>query len=86
MKKSNFKIAVVGMGYVGLPLAIEFSKKNIEIVGFDINKKRISDLKSAYDYTNEVNKKELKDSKILFTYNLSDLKKCNIFIVTFLPQ
>ena len=82
MKKSNFKIAVVGMGYVGLPLAIEFSKKNIEIVGFDINKKRISDLKSAYDYTNEVNKKELKDSKILFTYNLSDLKKCNIFIVT----
>ena len=77
MKKSNFKIAVVGMGYVGLPLAIEFSKKNIEIVGFDINKKRISDLKSAYDYTNEVNKKELKDSNIFLPQSLR-FKKCNI--------
>ena len=82
MKKSNFKIAVIGMGYVGLPLAIEFSKKNIALVGFDIDKKRILDLKNSIDFTNEVDKKELKKSKIIFSNNLSDIKECNVFIVT----
>ena len=70
------------MGYVGLPLAIEFSKKNIALVGFDIDKKRILDLKNSIDFTNEVDKKELKKSKIIFSNNLSDIKECNVFIVT----
>ncbi len=82
MKKSNIKIAVIGMGYVGLPLAIEFSKKKIKVIGFDINKQRIQKLSYGKDHTNEIDKKELKKTKIFFSYNLTDLKDCNIFIVT----
>ena len=82
MKKSNTKIAVIGMGYVGLPLAIEFSKKKIKVVGFDINKKRIESLISGEDYTNEIDKKDLKKTKVFFSNNLFDLRNCNIYIIT----
>tara|TARA_Y100000768_G_scaffold388149_1_gene382451 strand:- start:3257 stop:4534 length:1278 start_codon:yes stop_codon:yes gene_type:complete len=74
-------IAVVGMGYVGLPLAIEFSKKR-KVIGFDIDKKRIKELSSNIDKTNEVSKKQIVNSKIFFTDNLHQIKKCNIFIIT----
>ena len=76
------KIAVIGLGYVGLPLAIEFAKKR-EVIGFDINKDRISDLEKGIDITGELNKQELKKSlSITYTTNLDDLKECNIFIIT----
>ncbi|MDA9106537.1 Vi polysaccharide biosynthesis UDP-N-acetylglucosamine C-6 dehydrogenase TviB [Candidatus Pelagibacter sp.] len=79
---SKKKIAVIGLGYVGLPLAVEFAKKR-EVVGFDINKDRISDLGNGIDITGELNKQELKKSlSITYTTNLDDLKKCNIFIIT----
>ena len=78
----NLTIGVIGMGYVGLPLAIEFSKK-INVIGFDINNKRISELKKNIDVTKEVSKKELtKSKKIFFSNELGSLKKCQIFIVT----
>ena len=78
----NKKIAIIGLGYVGLPLAVEFAKKR-EVVGFDINKDRISDLERGIDITGELNKQELKESlSITYTTNLDDLKKCNIFIIT----
>ena len=58
----NTRIAVVGLGYVGLPLAVEFGKK-IETIGFDINKERIQELKEGKDKTLEVNQEELRQSK-----------------------
>ena len=78
----NKKIAIIGLGYVGLPLAIEFGKKR-EVIGFDINKNRIVELKKNNDSTLEITQREFKDSIYLsFTTNLNDLKNCNIFIVT----
>lgn len=74
------KIAVVGLGYVGLPLAVSFGRKN-EVVGFDINKKRIEDLKIGFDKNNELSKADLKKAKKLtFTSNVKDLKTANFFI------
>ena len=76
------KIAIIGLGYVGLPLAIEFGKTR-EVVGFDINEKRISDLKNGKDITLEIEKKELESSKYLkYTANPKDLTDCQIYIIT----
>lgn len=76
------KIAVVGLGYVGLPVAIEFGKKR-EVIGFDINKGRINLLKKAEDPTLAVDKKDFKEAIYLnFTNNADDIKDCNIFIIT----
>jgi UDP-N-acetyl-D-glucosamine/UDP-N-acetyl-D-galactosamine dehydrogenase len=76
------KIGIIGLGYVGLPLAIEFGKK-YSTVGFDINKNRISELKKEFDKTLEVNKNEFDEAKNLtFTTDLDKIKKCNIYIIT----
>lgn len=75
-------LAVIGLGYVGLPLAVEFGK-TYKVLGFDIFAKRILELKSGYDRTLEVEESELKSAKNLhFTTNLEDLKEAQIFIVT----
>jgi len=82
MLNKNFKLAVIGLGYVGLPLAIEFSKKR-NVIGFDINDERIEELKSSYDNSCEVSDDELKKAKnINFTSNPEGLKNCNFFIIT----
>jgi UDP-N-acetyl-D-galactosamine dehydrogenase len=79
---SQKKIAVIGLGYVGLPLAVEFGKK-FSTLGFDINQKRISELSEGYDRTLESNKEEIEASKGLsFSSNIQDLPNYNIFIVT----
>ena len=79
---SELKIAVIGLGYVGLPLAVEFGKK-VPVVGFDIHQKRIDELKSGKDHTLEVSPEELAQSAHLtYSANLEDLKDCNFFIVT----
>ena len=81
-KVENLKIAVIGLGYVGLPLALEFSKKK-NVVGFDINKSRIIELKSGVDKNLEFNKKELLSSNHLqLSHNIDDLKSANCFIIT----
>jgi len=78
----NKKIALIGLGYVGLPLAVEFGKKR-SVVGFDINQSRINELKKGIDATLETTKQELKDAVYLsYTTNLDDIKDCSIFIVT----
>jgi UDP-N-acetyl-D-galactosamine dehydrogenase len=75
-------IGIIGLGYVGLPLAVEFGKK-FNVIGFDINEKRISELKNKEDSTLEVSAREFSESKyITFTSNYNDLQKVNIFIVT----
>ena len=82
LKLENLKLAIVGLGYVGLPLAVEFGKKR-PVVGFDINEKRINELKSGHDHTLETESEELQAAKLLsFTTSLDDLGKCNCFIVT----
>jgi UDP-N-acetyl-D-galactosamine dehydrogenase len=76
------KIGIIGLGYVGLPLAVEFGKV-LDVVGFDINKSRIEELKKGYDRTREVEYAELKTaSKLKYTYELEDLREVNYFIVT----
>ncbi|MFY0650462.1 MAG: nucleotide sugar dehydrogenase [Cyclobacteriaceae bacterium] len=78
----DHKVGVIGMGYVGLPLTIEISKK-YDVVGFDINEVRLQELKGGFDKTNEVTSKEILDSaKLTFTSRKTDLKSCNFFIVT----
>jgi len=75
-------LGVIGLGYVGLPLAVEFSKK-YNVIGFDINENRIEELKKGVDKTLEVTLKELQEArKLYYTSNLNDLQKVNIFIVT----
>jgi UDP-N-acetyl-D-galactosamine dehydrogenase len=78
----NSKIAILGIGYVGLPLAVEFSKI-YDTIGFDINKSRIDELKSGYDSTLEVSSSELQfSSSLKYTNELKDIENCNIFIIT----
>ena len=75
-------LGVIGLGYVGLPLAVEFGKK-YNVIGFDINEKRIEELKKGVDKTLEVSASELKEAeKLCFTSNLNDLQKVEVFIVT----
>jgi UDP-N-acetyl-D-glucosamine/UDP-N-acetyl-D-galactosamine dehydrogenase len=82
LKVADLSLAVIGLGYVGLPLAIEFGKKR-SVVGFDINKMRVDELKSGQDHTLEANPAELSEATHLsFTTNLEDLRNCNCFIVT----
>ena len=82
MKNVNPKIAVVGLGYVGLPLAVEFGKI-FQTFGFDINEHRINELISGIDKTLEVSKSELKLAKKLkFTNKFKNIKKCNFYIIT----
>ena len=84
----NSKIAIIGLGYVGLPLAIEFAKK-YAVLGFDINQDRINELSKGVDRTREADLNELnlvltKDHQkgLKFSFNTNDLKSCNIYIVT----
>lgn len=82
MNSNNSKIAVIGLGYVGLPLAVEFGKKR-DVVGFDINPKRIAELRVGRDHTLETTPEELKvASRLAFTSDIADLRDCGIFIVT----
>lgn len=82
LQLSDLKIAIIGLGYVGLPLAVEFGKK-LPVVGFDIQQKRIQELQSGQDHTLEVSSEELKQAiHLSYSANLDDLRSCNFFIVT----
>ena len=76
-------ISIIGLGYVGLPLAVAFAKK-YKVIGFDINNERIKELKEGYDRTLEVSKEDLEEVKenIKYTSNLEDLKEASIHIIT----
>lgn len=90
MLKKHAKIAIIGLGYVGLPLAVEFAKK-YKVLGFDINSERISDLNSGFDHTCEISRDELEFvltrtcSSVLGLYctnDIEEIRQCNIYIVT----
>jgi UDP-N-acetyl-D-galactosamine dehydrogenase len=82
IKKEDIKIAIIGLGYVGLPLAVEFGKKR-PVVGFDINPRRIDQLRQGEDLTRETTPEELAEAEYLtYSSDAKNLKSCNVFIVT----
>ncbi len=82
MNISDKKIAVIGLGYVGLPLAVEFGKVR-SVLGFDINPKRVDDLRAGVDHTLECGADDLAQAnQLTYSYNLTDLKEAQIFIIT----
>lgn len=82
MKLQDVKLAVIGLGYVGLPLAVEFGKR-LPVLGFDINQKRVNELKNGHDHTLEVGPEELKQANGLnYSSDIAELAICNFFIVT----
>ena len=82
-KIKNLKLAVIGLGYVGLPLALEFSKKK-HVIGFDINKNRIKQLKSGVDKNLEFNKQELQEANYSINYRCFICYFCCISISNFI--
>ena len=81
-KVGQLKLGIIGLGYVGLPLALAFAQKR-EVIGFDVNKDRIKKLKSGVDKNKEFSKKEIKEAKSLkLTDNKNDLMSVNCFIIT----
>lgn len=78
----ELRLGVIGLGYVGLPLAVEFGKHRTSI-GFDINSERIAELRGGHDHTLEVSPEELRDAvKLTYTDLLDDIRSCNVYIVT----
>ena len=81
LKIKNIKLAIVGLGYVGLPLALEFAKKR-NVISFDIDKKRINELKLGVDKNLEFNKKVFNHKRLKFTHYIKDLFSANCYIIT----
>jgi UDP-N-acetyl-D-galactosamine dehydrogenase len=81
LDSENCRIAVIGLGYVGLPLLVAFARK-FDCVGFDINLSRINELKSGRDATNELTESDLDSVSLSFTSNSTDIQDCNVYIVT----
>ena len=82
MQLQDIHLCVIGLGYVGLPLAVEFGKHR-GVLGFDINQHRIDELKSGRDHTLEVSPQELAEAgQLRFSADPADLRACNVFIVT----
>lgn len=80
--RDSMTVAVIGLGYVGLPLAVEFGKKR-SVIGFDINEKRVIELQSGHDHTLEVSSDEMRQAVHLsYTANIEDLKAATVYIVT----
>ena len=74
------KICVMGLGYVGLPICLELSKK-YKTTGFDINKSRIAGLRKNIDLNNEFKKKDFLKKKLIFTNKIQEIKNCNFYII-----
>jgi UDP-N-acetyl-D-galactosamine dehydrogenase len=79
-KKMQRQIAVVGLGYVGLPIAVAFGKSS-PVIGFDINKTKVDELRKGVDRTGEVSAQDLKASRVRYTSEPSDLKTADFIIV-----
>lgn len=77
----RLKISLIGLGYVGMPIAIAFANKNIPVIGFDINKEKIAQYISGLDPTHEVGEKAIKETSMVFTYNKEELRNANFHII-----
>lgn len=81
LQQKEATLAVIGLGYVGLPIALEFAKK-INVIGFDINEQRIQLMKNKIDPSNELNSNDFEGASIVFTANIEDLKTASFYIIT----
>ena len=77
---TDLKIGVIGLGYVGLPIAVEFAKK-FEVIGFDINESKVKTLKTYVDPSKEIETEILKASTLRYTSDILDLESCNFYVV-----
>ena len=82
MNQRDTIVSVIGLGYVGLPVAVAFSKANYKVIGFDVDKNRIDELSSNFDKTREISNNDLEDCKIFFSSNPNSIKTANFHIVT----
>ena len=80
INKEDYKIAVIGLGYVGLPLAVELAK-NYKVIGFDTNQNKLDQYMLGKDVTNEVGNQAVKESEMVFTSDETLLKECNYYII-----
>ena len=76
------KIAVVGLGYVGLPVAVSFARTGVAVIGFDVDAERVAELKKGKDRTREVEEADLKQKSLIFTADPVEMRECDFFIVT----
>lgn len=76
------KIAVIGLGYVGLPVAVSFARSGVPVVGFDVDPRRIAELREGKDRTHEVDSGDLRQETLRFTANPAGMAKADFFIVT----
>lgn len=84
VKHNKETVGIIGLGYVGLPLAIEFASKNINVIGFDLNKKKIKSLNDKVNYIKDINEKDFQEAlskNIKFSYELSLINKCDVIII-----
>lgn len=81
LKNQELQLSVVGLGYVGMPIAVEFAKRGIKVIGYDLNEKKIDTYKAGIDPTNEVGDEVIKNSTVEFTSDETDLKKAKFHIV-----
>ena len=81
IKNNEESISLIGLGYVGMPIAVAFAKKGVSVIGFDLNKKTIEQYKAGIDPTCEVGDEEIKKSTVYFTADEADLKKAKFHIV-----
>ena len=81
IKNGNEKVSIVGLGYVGMPIAVAFANEGVDVIGFDLNKDKIELYQNGIDPTNEVGDEAIKNTKVIFTANESDLQKAKFHIV-----
>lgn len=81
IKNQEEALSLVGLGYVGMPIAVEFAKRGVKVIGFDLNVAKIDTYKSGIDPTNEVGDEVIKSTTVEFTADESDLKKAKFHIV-----
>ena len=81
IKNKTEKLSLIGLGYVGMPIAVAFAKEGVDVIGFDLNKAKIELYKSGIDPTHEVGNDEIKNTSVFFTSNANDLKKAKFHIV-----
>ena len=79
--KGNAKLALIGLGYVGMPIAVAFAKKGLKVIGFDLNQKKIDLYKAGIDPTKEVGDDAIRESKVYFTSDEKDLTQASFYIV-----
>src|SRR5213593_2030127 len=80
-KTMSERIAVIGLGYVGLPVALAFARKYPGAIGFDVNREKVDELRRGYDRNHEVSEAVLKESSLKITYDLAELKAVTFFVV-----